>query len=114
MNQGYLSIGTVLTLRGEPFKVMVIGYFGQHESGRTVDYMGVSYPDGFIDPTKIIGFNKTEIESILFEGYKTAEQANLYNELDTVAQGYFTNTQPTVPFVPNQQNPTDNNGNMYQ
>ena len=61
MYNTYLSIGTVLMLKGEGKKVMVIGYLGYDKTGKAADYMGVTYPEGYMSSDSIIGFNETEI-----------------------------------------------------
>lgn len=120
MNGAYLPIGSVVLLRGGAKKVMVIGYFGEDETGYQVDYMGVPYPEGILDPSKIIGFNRPEIQEIVFEGYKSAEQTSLFTQLDGYASGLQFNQSPTVPIarqsvqqqVQPQQSQQNNNNNQ--
>lgn len=108
MYNQYLSIGSVVLLKGEGKKVMLIGYYGVDPSGKNVDYMGVVYPEGFITPNEIVGFNQTEVLQVLHEGYKDLEQERFFNELRAFEQGISTQSRPTVPYqketVPVTQN----------
>ena len=99
MNSTYLSIGTVLMLRGEGKKVMVIGYLGTDDNGKEVDYMAVTYPEGYMSAENIVGFNKNEVLQILHEGYRDVEQERFFNEITAYLQGVSTQNSPTVPFV---------------
>ena len=54
MYNTYLSIGTVLMLKGEGKKVMVIGYLGYDKTGKAADYMGVTYPEGYMKDIKML------------------------------------------------------------
>lgn len=114
MNGNYLPIGSVVMLRGGAKKLMVIGYFGGDEEGSQVDYMGVVYPEGFIEADRIIGFNRPEIQEIIFEGYKSAEQVSLFTQLDGYVNGMQFNQSPTVPLTQNTQQVQQNNNNQQQ
>ena len=71
MNNKLLGIGSVVLLKN--IQVMIIGYLGQQANkDETYDYIGVLYPLGFA-PSKLIFFNKEEIEKIIFIGYLTPE-----------------------------------------
>ena len=99
MYNTYLAIGTIVMLKGEGKKVMVIGYYGVDNNGKSVDYMGVTYPEGFMDPDTIVGFNQNEVIQVLHEGYKDVEQDRFYTELKAFAEGMSTQRTATVPFV---------------
>lgn len=99
MYNTYLSIGTVLMLKGEGKKVMVIGYLGYDKAGKAADYMGVTYPEGYMSSDSIIGFNETEILQVLHEGYKDVEQDRFFNEITAYVQGLSNQSTPTVPYV---------------
>ena len=125
MNTRYLPIGSIVLLRGGAKKLMVVGYFGVNPDGEQVDYMGVVYPEGYLDYKEIIGFNRVEVQEILFEGYKDIEQNNLFVQLDAYANGRVAEQTATVPFtdkvqynqtqtqIPNQ-NPNMPNNNINQ
>ena len=112
MNTRYLPIGSIVLLRGGAKKLMVIGYFGINPDGEQVDYMGVTYPEGYLDYREIVGFNQTEIQEILFEGYKDIEQNNLFVQLDAYAKGIGSEQSATVPFTAKVQYNQNQNPNI--
>ena len=112
MNTRYLPIGSVVLLRGGAKKLMVIGYFGIEPNGDQVEYMGVTYPEGYLDYREIIGFNKVEVQEVLFEGYKDIEQNNLFTQLDAYASGLMTQQTATVPFTTKVQYNQTQNSNI--
>ena len=99
MVNGYLAIGSVVMIKGEGKKLMVIGYYGEDKSGKAVDYMAVTYPEGYLSADIIIGFNQNEVLQVLHEGYKDVEQERFYRELAAYASGVGAQSSPTVPFV---------------
>ena len=99
MYNSYLAIGTVVMLKGEGKKVMIIGYYGRDTQDKAVDYMGVTYPEGYLSADAIVGFNQNEVLQVLHEGYKDLEQERFYGELSAFAQGLTKQSTPTVPFV---------------
>ena len=109
MYNQYLAIGTVVMLKGEGKKVMVIGYFGQDSQGHNVDYMGVVYPQGYLSEDAIVGFDQNEVIQVLHEGYKDLEQERFFNQLRAYEEGMEVQSSPTVPYqkptVPVNQNP---------
>lgn len=110
MNSRYFPIGTVVLLRGGSKKVMVIGYFGVDAEGTAVDYMGVMYPDGFMDANTIIGFDGSQVQEIIYEGYRDVEQNALFQQLDAFASGAVTSFQSdTVPYVQSKTVPVGSN-----
>lgn len=76
MEQKYLPIGSVCTLKGKNKKVMVTGYYSVSFSGnlKINDYMGCAYPEGMLLPEFVCSFNHTDIESVDFVGFKNEEQ----------------------------------------
>ena len=76
MEQKYLPIGSVCTLKGKNKKVMITGYYSVSFSGnlKINDYMGCAYPEGMLLPEFVCSFNHTDIESVDFLGFKNEEQ----------------------------------------
>ena len=76
MEQKYLPIGSVCTLKGKNKKVMITGYYSVSFSGnlKINDYMGCAYPEGMLLPEFVCSFNHTDIESVDFVGFKNEEQ----------------------------------------
>lgn len=107
MYNQFLGIGSVVLLKGEGKKVMIIGYYGLDQTGKTVDYMGVVYPEGYFTPDKIVGFDQLDVLQVLHEGYKDIEQERFFTDLRAFNQGLSNQTKATVPYqkptVPVQQ-----------
>ena len=76
MEQKYLPIGSVCTLKGKNKKVMITGYYSVEFNGnlRIKDYCGCVYPEGMLLPEHSCTFNHTDIETIDFIGFKNDEQ----------------------------------------
>lgn len=76
MEQKYLPIGSVCTLKGKNKKVMITGYYSVEFNGnlKINDYMGCAYPEGMLLPELSCTFNHTDIEKIDFIGFKNEEQ----------------------------------------
>ena len=68
-----LPIGSVVMLKNGTYPVMIFGYMQKSSlfPGTIADYVGVPYPDGNIGIALQIGFMMTDIEEVLFEGYRT-------------------------------------------
>ena len=112
MNTRYLPIGSIVILRGGAKKLMVVGYYGVNPNGEQVDYMGVTYPEGYLDYREIVGFNQVEVQEILFEGYKDMEQNNLFVQLDAYANGLASEQSATVPYTAKVQTTQNQNPNI--
>lgn len=76
MNEKYLPIGTICTLKGKNKKVMITGFYSVEFSGnlKIKDYSGCVYPEGLLLPEQACSFNHTDIEHIDFKGYTNEEQ----------------------------------------
>ena len=79
----YLPVGSVVTLKnmGE-HSFMLIGYFPKSaKSEKRYDYMAVLYPLGIVGKDSMIAFNRSQIEKVLFEGYRDEESNALTTAL---------------------------------
>lgn len=76
MEQKYLPIGSVCTLKGKNKKVMITGYYSVSFSGnlKINDYKGCAYPEGMLLPEFVCSFNHADIEKVDFIGFKNDEQ----------------------------------------
>lgn len=76
MENKYLPIGSVCTLKGKNKKVMVTGYYSVEFKGNLTikDYCGCAYPEGMLLPEAVCNFNHSDIEKIDFIGLKNEEQ----------------------------------------
>ena len=70
-----LPIGSVVRIKGITKPFMIFGFL--QKSGisnvQVVDYIGVPYPEGNVGAQMQIGFQRYDIEEVLFEGYRTNE-----------------------------------------
>jgi len=83
MEQKYLPIGSVCTLKGKNKKVMIIGYYSVKFNGnlKINDYYGCVYPEGLLLPEQTCTFNHSDIEFVDFIGYKNEEYNKFKNLL---------------------------------
>lgn len=70
-----LPIGSVVKLRNSDKLVMIFGYFQKSTTlpDKVVDYVGVAYPLGNVNIFTQYGFQMTDIEQVIFEGYRNEE-----------------------------------------
>jgi hypothetical protein len=71
----FLPIGSVVLLKGGVKKIMVVGYMAidQRNQEKIYDYCGCIYPEGLLKSDQALLFDRNQIESICFEGYKNEE-----------------------------------------
>lgn len=84
MKEKYLPIGTVCTIKNSNDKTIIIGYNVNNN-----DYKGTEYPDG-IGATY---FNHTDIEEIVFNGFKDSEFDKFNLELNKQSSEVITTTK---------------------
>lgn len=73
-----LPIGTVVQLQEAEKSLMIIGSLQATEDGTEYDYIGVPFPEGFIDEDTFFLFNSDDIEKVHFVGCVNAE-SQAYN-----------------------------------
>ena len=106
MPSKYLPIGSVVKLKGNDKKIMIIGYYGLEydKSVKIYDYMGCSYPEGLLIKNNSYYFDHDNITSVVFYGYLDSSfnslNSNLLDQrdvesLDTVDEDKKTD----IPFV---------------
>ena len=76
-----LPIGSIVVLKNNPKKVMVIGFL-ELNNGIVYDYAGVFYPEGMVNKDNIVLFNESDIESILTNGYNDTLEKDFKNKLN--------------------------------
>ena len=80
---GLLPIGSVVLLENSKKKVMVVGLAqrsAQHPD-RIYDYVGVVFPEDFLDASKMILFNNN-IDQVFMIGYQDAEELSFKMRMD--------------------------------
>jgi len=72
-----LPIGSVVRIKDVKEPIMIFGCLQETKlyPDKVVDYVGVPYPLGNINLTVQLGFQMTDIEEVLFEGYYGKEFA---------------------------------------
>lgn len=81
----YLPIGSVVLLSGGRKKVMIIGIMPS-QPGETMpmdgyDYIGVTYPEGFLDVNNLLLISHSNISDVICRGYENAEREDFINKL---------------------------------
>ena len=86
MEDKFLPIGTVVTLKGGTRKLMIMSYCvmpegkGYDKNGevdvkdKMFDYGACFYPEGMLTSDQMFAFNHEQIDKINFKGYETEEQ----------------------------------------
>lgn len=70
-----LPIGSVVKLEGADKTILVIGIKQRHpDSDEVMDYIGVTYPEGYINNVLFFTFNHDNITDIVFRGYECEER----------------------------------------
>lgn len=88
MNE-YLTIGTVVMLKGGEKELMIIGFFPQAEidgEKKVFDYMACYFPEGFIDSNRPIVFNKDNIDKVLYESYSDDDNRLFLSHLSKIEE----------------------------
>ena len=72
----YLTIGSVVLLKGAKKKVMVTGFLSvSPETGEKIfDYSVCPYPEGFLNYNQVCVFNHDQIDKVYFKGYVNEEE----------------------------------------
>ena len=69
-----LPVGSVITLKNATKKLLIAGITVENESdGKMYDYIGVPFPEGYIDSETMFLFYHKDIETVNFIGYIDAE-----------------------------------------
>ena len=65
LNDKYLPIGTVVTLKNGSHRIMITGFTSMgSDSGIVYDYVGCPYPEGFTSCGNMLYFYGKDIEKI--------------------------------------------------
>lgn len=84
MQEKYLPIGTVCTLKNNNKNIMIVGYFSIEYNGnvKMYEYSGIVYPEGNLLPAQTYSFNQSDIAEIKFVGYKNDQFTTFNNSLN--------------------------------
>lgn len=82
MIDNLLPVGSVITLTEATKKIMIIGTGVKREEDDTLyDYVGVPFPEGYIDSEILLLFMHDDIERVDFLGYVNSEVQFYRNQL---------------------------------
>ena len=83
MDNKYLPIGTVCTLRTGNKKMMIVGYSYPVFNGQleTCDYVGVPYPEGMLLPNQITPFQINDVSNVEFVGFTNDEYRSFRGQM---------------------------------
>lgn len=78
-----LPAGSVVLLEGGEKRLMVIGVKQtKQDTGEEYDYIGLLYPEGYIDDEGLYMFNHEDIQMVYFRGYEDGERENFVEMLE--------------------------------
>ena len=90
MKDKYLPIGTVVTLKEDTKKVMIIGFCTINDKKEMFYYTGCPYPEGIVAPDKIVAFNHNDINQIFQLGIENEETKTFSNALNEIVKNMKT------------------------
>lgn len=80
-----MPIGSVVCLKETEKKLMIIGIKQLNEEKGTVkDYIGVMYPEGYLNKEVFFTFDQEDVEETIFEGYRSREQETFLEQVSEV------------------------------
>lgn len=70
MNDRVLPIGSIVTVKGNPTRLMIVGYLVENkETKKMYDYCACLFPNG-LDVNNNVLFNMEDIDVVFFVGYQ--------------------------------------------
>lgn len=89
----YYPIGSVVVLKGSVKKAMIVGIIQniKEKNGeiKEYDYMGVLYPEGYLNAQTMFMFNHESITDVVFKGYENSEREDFINKLEINMKNYL-------------------------
>ena len=88
MNDMFLPIGTIVSLKDAKEKIMITGYLPVLEEEKVIfDYCGCFFPEGYLSANSNSLFNKTDIAKVEFLGpMDDPSYKEFVSKLDTLAK----------------------------
>ncbi|WP_408070256.1 DUF4176 domain-containing protein [Butyrivibrio sp. JL13D10] len=89
MWEGLLPIGSIVKLKNLEMLVMIMGVWQTKISDETAvyDYAGVTYPHGYINRDLTLGFDREDIEDVLYIGYMDYQQQFFMERIEPILDG---------------------------
>ena len=74
--EGFLPIGSVVRLKDTPDQLfMIFGWLQKSTNLEDIyDYIAVLYPEGLVNKAFCFYFNETDIEEVLFTGFRNEKE----------------------------------------
>lgn len=76
-----MPVGTVVRLEDAEKRLMIIGILQKNNDSKIYDYMGVPYPEGFLDGDNLFLFNHKDVADVSFLGYDDIERQAFIKKL---------------------------------
>ncbi len=78
-----LPIGSIVLLENANKRIMILGYcqYKQGEMTKIYDYIGCTYPEGFMSADKMVLFDHSQIKHIYALGYQNEAQFAFHDKL---------------------------------
>ncbi len=98
-----LPIGSIVLLKDANKKLMIIGVMQiKQDEGKMYDYLGVPYPEGYINQTNNFLFQHEDINDVVFTGYQNPEKESFVQVLNVLYNNYEKQAaqKPTPPQEP--------------
>lgn len=87
MENKYLALGSIVTIKNDNKKYMIIG-INQTDGQAEYDYSAVLYPFGLMDINNLYLFNNYFIDNIIFEGYMSSEYDEYVDDVTWYKQNH--------------------------
>lgn len=84
-----LPIGTVVKLKKEDKKIVVMGVMQNMRDGvksKLYDYMGLPYPEGFINNESRVVFDQEDLDKIYFLGFSDIERQQFLTNISIMLE----------------------------
>lgn len=82
MIKEYIPIGSVVSLYDASQKILIVGYLQKNnQDDKLWDYVGVLYPNGYLTPSRMVLFDREQIEKKYYMGCQNVEQFQFQEQL---------------------------------
>ena len=91
MKDKFLPIGTVVLLENGTKRVMITSYLiysRESDKKKLFDYGGCVFPEGIMDSSNTLGFNRDQIKEVIHMGLEDDEEKKFVDTLLTVADDF--------------------------
>lgn len=82
-----LPIGSVVVLKGGLKKLMIIGVLQivqQESETKRYDYIGVIFPEGFLNADLLVLFNHDQLDEVVYRGFENDEYREFVDRISEI------------------------------